>query len=195
LHADLDPNHNNKMGKLTRKRSHNDKGGDGEIVENDHDDDEQQQHPSSKRIKKEQAPSGPPQSRPVTWTTLLKGRPSGLDTMSTWIGRVLSASDPKTPLATAAEDDETDSKEEKDNNNSSSTRTGRWNSLLKQRMTAGSSSFSEMDATKWLIDVLKVSAEPEEEESVKEEKQKDDDKKEDKESVDDDKVAKEEEKE
>ncbi|KAG7346067.1 hypothetical protein IV203_005135 [Nitzschia inconspicua] len=149
LHADLDPNHNGKMGKLVRKRSnekHNDEDDDGSASE----------EPATKQAKMEQGPSSPTQSRHKLWESLLTNRPEGLDTMNVWIGSVLSASDPQNPLPVDDEDRAAGSSE--------SSRKDRWNALLKQRMTSG---VNDVDATKWLTEVLRVSAEPENEKQEK----------------------------
>ena len=140
LHADLDPNHNSKMGKLVRKRSTSDTSS-GKKDDADR---------SAKQRK-----LATDTKRSTRWTALLKERPAGFANMDDWISEVVFASDPKSKFA---EEDALASIPEED------TKMATWNALLKERLEGD---MDKAAVNKWLTRVLDASVREEEEEEPK----------------------------
>jgi hypothetical protein len=139
LHADLDPNHNNKIGKLVRKRSDDENTSCDSVSSSE--------QPATKQTKfTTQNVEDSSQSRLAHWETLLEERPEGLEKMDIWIGRVLSTSDPKVLLP---------NKMQTKKDSESDSRKLRWNDLLKERPGADA---SKDDVNSWLTQMLQVSA-------------------------------------
>lgn len=136
------------MGKLVRKRSNEGNGKDDGSAASD--------EPSSKQSKvnttKEVTSVSSSKSRQALWEALLTQRPEDLDDMSMWMGRVLTTSDPSAPLRSE------ENKEE--NEEDTESRKGRWNILLSKRPLHH---VSMEDANEWLVKVLQVSAEKDDE--------------------------------
>jgi hypothetical protein len=98
-------------------------------------------------------------SRRRRWKSLLTDRPSQLEEIHPWLGRVLSISNSKNASASASKLDSPDSTSESHND---AIQESRWIDLLEQRPSPEK---GDAAATKWLVQVLEASCTQQDESS------------------------------